>query len=60
MAIKAVEMVRKIRDRHYEETKGLSVSEQIAFIKHKSAELRKELKRSQRPISDSARITAQS
>ena len=29
MAVKAVEMVRRIRDRHFEETKGLSVEKQI-------------------------------
>ena len=36
MAVKAVEMVRRIRDRHFEETKGLSVGKQIKFIKKKS------------------------
>jgi len=45
MAIKAVEMVRKIRDKHYEKTKGLSVMEQIKFIKGKSKDLQKDLKR---------------
>lgn len=44
MVIKAVGMVRKIRDKHYEETKGLSVDEQIKFIKKKSEKLQKELK----------------
>ena len=52
MAVKSVEMVRKIRDRHYEETKGLSVEEQIDFIKKKSGELKKRLKSSQRSTSD--------
>ncbi|NWG03144.1 MAG: hypothetical protein HXY44_09850 [Syntrophaceae bacterium] len=33
MAVKAIEMVRKIRDKHYEETKNLSAEEQIKFIK---------------------------
>lgn len=47
MAVKAVEMVRKIRNKHYEETKGLSVEEQIKFVKKKSGELQKRLKRSQ-------------
>ena len=41
MAVKAVEMVRKIRDRHYEETKNLSIEEQIKFIKEKSIQLQK-------------------
>ena len=36
MAVKAVEMVRKIRNKHYEDTKCLSVDEQIQH-KGKSA-----------------------
>ena len=47
MGVKSVDMVRKIRDKHYEETKGLSVTEQIKFIKGKSKDLQKRLKRSQ-------------
>jgi hypothetical protein len=43
MAVKAVEMVRKIRDRHYEETKDFSTEEQIRFIKEKSMQLQKGL-----------------
>lgn len=39
MSVKAVEMVRKIRDRHYEETKDLTVEEQKALIKQKSERL---------------------
>ncbi|MDO8141479.1 MAG: hypothetical protein Q6358_08275 [Candidatus Brocadiales bacterium] len=35
MVVKAVEMVRKIRDKHYKETKDLSVDEQIKIIKKK-------------------------
>ena len=52
MAIKSVDMVRKIRDKHYEETKGLSVMEQIKFIKGKSKDLQKRLKKSQRSTAD--------
>ena len=52
MAVKSVNMVRKIRDKHYEETKGLSVEEQIKFIKGKSKDLLKKLKRSQRSTAD--------
>ncbi len=52
MAVKSVEMVRKIRDKHYEETKGLSVEEQIKFIKGKSKDLQKRLKKSQRSTAD--------
>ena len=48
MAVKSVDMIRKIRDKHYEETKGLSVEGQIKFIKAKSKELQKRLKRGQR------------
>ncbi len=52
MAVKSVNMVRKIRDKHYEETKGLSVEEQIKFIRGKSKDLQKKLKRSQRSTAD--------
>jgi len=52
MAVKAVELVRKIRDKHYEETKGLSVEEQIQFIRKKSKELQKRFKSSQRSTAD--------
>ncbi len=48
MAVKSVEMVRKIRNKHYEETKGLSIEEQIKFIRKKSKDLQKSLKRSRR------------
>ena len=44
MTIKAVEMVRKIRDQHYEQMKNLSVEEQIKFIREKSNKLQKELR----------------
>jgi len=47
MAVKAVEMVREIRDRHYELTKDLSLEEQIKFIKQKSGELQEELRKSE-------------
>jgi len=52
MAVKAVEMVRKIRDKHYEDTKGLSLSEQIKYVKDKSKRLRKGLKKNQRSTTD--------
>lgn len=45
MAIKAVEMVRKIRDKHYEDMKGLSVAEEIQYIKEKSRKLKEQLKK---------------
>lgn len=44
MAVKAVAMVRKIRDKHYEQTKTLSVEDQIKFIRDKSLKLQEKLK----------------
>lgn len=43
MSVKIIEVLRTIRDRHYEETKNLPFEEQIAFYKHKSEMLQKEL-----------------
>jgi len=37
--IKAVEMTRKIRDAHYEQLKGTSAEERIAFYKQKAQAL---------------------
>ncbi len=39
MAVKTIEMVRKIRDKHYEETKDFSVEEQIKFFRNKAKRL---------------------
>ena len=39
MSVDAVEMVRKIRDKHYKEIKDLPVEEQKALIKKKSERL---------------------
>ena len=50
MVVKAVEVVRKIRDKQFEETKGLTVEKQIEFIRKKSEELQKRFKRSRRSI----------
>ena len=58
MTVKAVEMVRKIRDKHHEEIKNLSVEDQIEFIKQKSEELQKRLKISQRSNADKTAKTA--
>jgi len=44
MSVKAVEMVRKIRNKHYEETQGFSVAEQIKFVKKKSDKLQRKIK----------------
>lgn len=42
--IVANEMVREIRDKHYRETKDLSVAEQIKFFRKKSEKLQRKLK----------------
>lgn len=47
MAVKAIEMVRKIRNKHYEETKNLSVEEQIKFVREKAKRLQGTLKAKQ-------------
>jgi hypothetical protein len=47
MAVKAIEMVRKIRDKHYEETKDLPVENQIKFVKDKAKRLRGTLMKKQ-------------
>ena len=51
MAVKAVEMVRKIRDKHFAKTKDISVEDQIKFIEEKSRKLQKRL-RGQRSTAD--------
>lgn len=56
--IKAVELVRKIRDKHYEETKGLSVEEQIKFIRKKSGDLQKRFKGNRCSFADNRAQTA--
>ncbi|QWR76771.1 hypothetical protein [Candidatus Magnetomonas plexicatena] len=43
MAVKAVEIIRNIRDKYYEETKSFSVEEQIRFIRGKSEKLQRDL-----------------
>lgn len=57
MAVKTVEMIRKIRDKNYEQTKGLSVKEQIEFIKKKSDKLQKKLKIGQCSTADNTTQT---
>ncbi|HEX3130872.1 MAG TPA: hypothetical protein VH394_26290 [Thermoanaerobaculia bacterium] len=41
--IRAVEMVRSIREAHYEQVKGLSPQEKIAFFREKARRLHSEL-----------------
>lgn len=43
--IKAVELVRRIRDEHYEQLKDKSPEEQLDFYRKQAEELHKELKR---------------
>lgn len=50
MVVNAVEIVRKIRDKHFEETKDLSVEDQIRTVRQKAGRLQKELRRLRRPI----------
>ena len=42
MAVKAVELVRKIRDRNYEETRKLPTAKQIQVVRKKAELLHKE------------------
>jgi hypothetical protein len=56
MEVKAIEMVRKIRDKHFEETKNLSVEEQIKFIRDKAKRLQERLVEKQpSPVNGRAR-----
>jgi len=50
MVVKAVEMVREIRDRHYEETRNLPFEKQIEYIKKKSQKLQNEIKSARRKV----------
>lgn len=57
MAVKTIEMVRTIRDWHYEKMKGLAFAEQLKFIREKSARLHKELKEARRSTADNKRTS---
>ena len=57
MSVKAVEIVRKIRDKQYEETKDLSLEAQIQYIKKKSDELLQDFKSHRRSTADNSRFT---
>ena len=52
--IKAVEMVRRIRDAHYEQFRDKSPEEQIAFYRAKSRELQAKIaaQREEQPVSE--------
>ena len=47
MAVKTVEMVRKIRDRNFEATRKLTKNKQIQFIRRKAELLHKEVAKKQ-------------
>ncbi|MBM4349737.1 MAG: hypothetical protein FJ106_07610 [Deltaproteobacteria bacterium] len=56
MAVKAIELVRKIRDKHFEETQNLSVEEQIKFVREKAKRLQERLVEKQpSPVNDRTR-----
>jgi hypothetical protein len=52
--IKAVEMVRCIRDAHYEQLRGKSPDERIAFYRAKSRELQAKIasERAEQPVTE--------
>ena len=51
MTVKAVELVRKIRDKHFNETKKLPVKKQIDYYKAKAKELNQQLKKRKPTVS---------
>lgn len=53
LKIKAVEMVRGIREAHYEKIKDLSPQEKIAFFREKTRTLHTELGRPEKPLDTS-------
>jgi hypothetical protein len=52
--IRAVEMVRRIRDAHYEQLRGKSPEERIAFYRAKSCELQVKIaaQREEQPVNE--------
>jgi hypothetical protein len=52
--IRAVELVRSIRDAHYERLKDLSPQEKIAFFRDKARALHTDLGRPEELLDDSA------
>ena len=44
MTVKAINIVRKIRDQQYEDMKNMSRDEQMKYIQRKAAEGRKKIK----------------
>ena len=58
MAVKTVEMVRRIRDQHYKDSRDLPVEGQIRYVKEKSEQLLNSLKSRQRSTVDNMALTA--
>lgn len=52
--MRAVEMVRSIRDAHYEQLKDLSAQEKIAFFREKARALHTDLGRPEELLDNSA------
>ncbi|MFC1582373.1 hypothetical protein ACFL4W_02420 [Planctomycetota bacterium] len=44
MTVKAIDMIRKIRDRNYKQTREMSAAEQIDYYRKKAEALRKKPK----------------
>ena len=53
MAIKAIEMVRSIRDRYHEETKNLSPEQQREFFRQKAEETERRIESRKKGIPSS-------
>jgi hypothetical protein len=58
MSVKTIKMVRKIRDKHFKETRGLSLHEQIRFIREKSDALRKAIKKNEPSTTEKRGVNA--
>lgn len=50
MAVKALEIVKKIRDRNFEETKRFSIKKEVQLVRRKAEEVHKRLKTEKHPI----------
>lgn len=48
MVVKAIEMIREIREKQYEKIKNLSVEEKIKYFKEKAEKLKEEMKKFQK------------
>lgn len=50
MVVRAIELVRKIRDQQYNEMKNVPMKEQLEYIKEKSDQLQQKIKVRERSI----------